>query len=110
MQAPLDITFQGMTSSVPVEAAITRWAARLDHAFEDIESCSVVVEQPWHGAGRDYLVKIELGVLADTIEVPNDLRTGQGHRDIYVAVADAFRAALRKLRDRMPIGARQCRV
>lgn len=101
MHTPVEITFRGMTSSPAIEAAIGRWAARLDHAFDEIRSCAVVVEQPhhWPGIGRTFVVKLDLAVSDRTIHAHSSGHEAV-HDDIYVAVADAFRAAIRQLRDR----------
>lgn len=112
MHAPIEITFRGITSSPAVEAAIGRWAARLDHAFDEIRSCAVVVQQPphWPGLGRKFVVDLELAVSDRTIRAHAGGHD-EVHDDIYVAVADAFRAAIRQLRDRAhDLGASMDRV
>lgn len=96
MQRPLDITFRDMTPSAAVEAAIERWAARLEHRYGRIQGCTVVVEQPHHHhrQGNRFHVHVELTVPGREIA-----SRGAEHENAYVAIAEAFRAARRQLQD-----------
>jgi len=97
MQTPLEITFRGMSTSPSVEATIQRWVERLDRSFPRLQRCAVVVEMPHqHGQqGNRFQIGIELTVPGRTIAVSREL----GHEDVYVALAEAFRAARRQLQD-----------
>lgn len=101
MKTPVDITFRGMDSSSAVEASIHEWAARLDHSFDRIERCDVVVEIPHRHQrqGQTFHVRIEIAVPNHVITVSRDPGLDPKHEDVYVAVADAFRAARRQLQD-----------
>jgi ribosome-associated translation inhibitor RaiA len=96
MQRPLDITFRSMTPSAAVEAAIDRWATRLEHMYARISGCAVIVEQPHHHhhQGNRFRVHVDLTVPGREIAV-----RGAEHENAYVAIAEAFRAARRQLRD-----------
>lgn len=97
MQTPLELTFRGMSTSPSVETFIQRWVTRLDRNYPRIQHCSVVVEMPHqHGQqGNRFQIGIDLTVPGRTIAVSREL----GHEDVYVAIADAFRAARRQLQD-----------
>ena len=101
MNNPVDISFRGMDTSPAVEAAVNKWVARLDHAFGRIERCSVILEMPHnhHRQGRTFQVHITLTVPDRTIAISRDPGTDPRHEDVYVAIADAFRAARRQLQD-----------
>ncbi|MBA3460348.1 MAG: ribosome-associated translation inhibitor RaiA [Deltaproteobacteria bacterium] len=95
MEIPTEISFHGLPRSPSVEASIQRWVARLENLNGRIRSCHVFVEQP-HRRQRscsDFEVHVHL-------DVPG-METGSRnhHEDIYVAVADAFRAVRRQLLD-----------
>lgn len=97
MQKPLEITFRGMSTSPSVEISIQRWVARLERSYPRLQHCTVVVEIPHqHGQqGNRFQIGIELTVPGRTIAVSREL----GDEDVYVAIADAFRAARRQLQD-----------
>lgn len=99
MQLPVDITFRGMDPSPSVESAIKRWAERLDHASGKIQRCAVVVDVPHRSQrqGQTFQVRVELTVPDHTIAVSRDPGIDHTHEDVYVAIADAFRAARRQL-------------
>ena len=91
-----EITFHRIEHSDAVEAAVNRWVARLEHIYDRITKCGVVISLPHkrHRHGSEFNVSVVL-------EVPNGQVTAThiSHVDIYVAVADAFRAARRQLQD-----------
>jgi ribosome-associated translation inhibitor RaiA len=101
MQKPLGITFRGMTPSAAVETAIERWVARLELSYGRIQRCSVVIEQPHHHhrQGNHFHVHVDVTVPGREIAVSREPARGIDHEDVYVAVADAFRAARRQLQD-----------
>lgn len=96
MQRPLDILFRDMAPSAAVEAAIERWATRLEHLYGRIQSCAVVVEQPHHHhrQGNRFRVQVDLSVPGREIAT-----RGAEHENAYVAISEAFRAARRQLQD-----------
>lgn len=101
MKAPVDITFRAMEPSPAVVDAINEWAARLEHSFERIERCAVIIEIPHRHQrqGNTFHVRIELTVPHQVITVSRDPGLDDKHEDVYVAIADAFRAARRQLQD-----------
>ena len=96
MAISTEITFHEIQQSDAVEQAVTRWVSRLEHLHDRIVRCLVKIEQPHksHRHGREFEVHVVL-------EIPgNDIAVSRiRHEDIYVAVADAFRAARRQLLD-----------
>ena len=95
MQVPLVITFRGMAPSAFVDAAVSSWLERLTHICDRIQSCHVWIDLPHrHRRGLPFQVKLALAVPGtDGIVVQAE------GTDVYVAIADAFLAARRRLQD-----------
>jgi len=100
MPVPTEITFHELDVSPAVEAAIARGVARLEHVFHRIESCTVHINQPHRRRrhGGAFHITITLAVPGKDVAVSH-----VGHEDIYVALADAFRAARRRLLEQVDI-------
>jgi len=96
MAIPTEVTFHDLEHSDSVEAAIHRWVARLEHVHDRIVRCHVKVEQPHksHRQGREFEVHVVLEWWGENIATSK-----HRHADIYVAIADAFRASRRQLLD-----------
>lgn len=117
MILPVQITFRNMDSSAAVEDRIREEAARLDTFYDRIMSCRVMVEIPHHHhqRGNPFHIRIDLGVPGREIVVKHEpslhpeqaghnriskTREVHGaHKDVYVAIRDAFRVAARELRE-----------
>lgn len=86
-------TFRDMLPSPALQAAVERWASRLEHVSPRIVGCHVSVEKPHrhHLHGSGFQISIVLTVPGA------QLASSQVHEDPYAAVADAFRAARRQL-------------
>ncbi len=92
-----DITFREIDSSPAVEEAVQRWADRLERIYDRIVSCHVTIERPHrHQRQQSEQFHVSLRVEVPGAELANTHHT---HRDIYVAIADAFRTARRQLQD-----------
>ena len=96
MQIPLQITIRGMEHSDALDTHIRDKAGKLEGFFERITSCRIVVEVPHrhHHQGKQFHVRIDIGVPGDEIVVNRDHA-----EDVYVALRDAFDAARRQLED-----------
>ena len=120
MNLPVQITFRNMEPSPWVEDRIREEAAELDRFFDHITSCRVMVETPHrhhHMSGRQYHVRIELGVPGTELVVSHEpslhgdlsqrgagawrkhLETNPEHKDAYLAIHDAFKDARRRLKE-----------
>jgi ribosome-associated translation inhibitor RaiA len=99
MAAFVDITFRSMDPSPAVETAVRTWSSRLDQLFEDIDRVAVVIEVPHRHRrlGRTFEAHVRVTIPERTIAITRDGDT------IYVALADAFRAARRTLRDHVRV-------
>jgi len=101
MQLPLQITFRHIETSDAVAARIRERAEELEHFFDRIISCRVVVEcrHPRRQQGNLFRVRIDLKVPGKEIVVGRDPEAHHAHEDAHVAVRDAFDAARRLLED-----------
>lgn len=88
------VSFRDTPSNPSLQAAAERWMARLEQVSDGIIGCHVSVEKPRHSRlhGSPFQVNVVLVVPGAHIAVTNQL-----NRDAYVALADAFRAARRRL-------------
>lgn len=96
----VQITFLGMPRSAAVEAQVQRWVGRLEHSFGRLVRCATWVELPHRHQrkGKTFRVRVELAVPGSTLVVNRDAGADHAHENVYVAIADAFRAARRQLR------------
>jgi ribosome-associated translation inhibitor RaiA len=119
MQTPVQISYRNMEPSEAVTARIGEEAAKLHTFYDRITSCRVIVEAPHrhHKWGELFHVRIELGVPGKELVVSHEptpradlshqdetairkhVELHPEHRDVYVAVRDAFGSARRQLQD-----------
>jgi len=119
MIPPVQVTFRNMPSSTTMEAHIRAEAAKLAAFYDRMTSCRVVVELPHthHRSGQHYRIRIDMSVPGAELVVMHepsrhsalqqlevdkgqkDLEVDAPHKDLYVAIRDAFVAARRRLQD-----------
>lgn len=102
MQIPLQVTFRDMEPSDAVEARIREKAAKLDHFYDHVMGCRVMVEAPHghHHQGRLYHVRIDVTVPDGELLVTHEHHhKDHSHEDVYVAIRDAFDTMKRQLED-----------
>ena len=101
MTISVQVTFKGMDPSPALEARIREKAAHLERFESDILRCHVTVEAPHrhHRQGRLYDVRIEVFVPRGDVVVVRQSTQDHAHEDPFVAVRDAFNAAVRQLED-----------
>lgn len=101
MRLPLRITVRNMEPSPALEELIREQAAKLDHVFDRISGCHVVVEAPrrHHHQGKLFSVRIDLTTDSGEFVANRHRPADRTHEDAYVAVRDAFDALRRELDD-----------
>lgn len=102
MRTPLDIHFEGLPQSDFIEARVREEVDRLEHFFDKIISCKVIIEKPHkhHHKGNQYEVRIFMGLPGDKIvSVDKNPGRNETHEDVYVAIRDSFNAAERQLKN-----------
>lgn len=101
MEIPLQITFRGIPPSEAVEAKIREKAGKLERFHSNIMSCRVAVEaeHQHHHQGNQYHIRIDITTPGKEIIVSHEHHDKHAHEDVYVAIRDAFDAAIRQLED-----------
>ncbi|MEN6543815.1 HPF/RaiA family ribosome-associated protein [Parvibaculum sp.] len=101
MQRPLSISFRDIDPSPAVEARVRSHVEKLEHLYNQIIGCHVVIEAPHHSQhkGKLYRANINIKVPNGEIVVNSTGPKDHAHEDIYVAIRDAFDAAARRLED-----------
>jgi len=96
MRIPLQVTFRNMPHSAAIDAKVHEKAEKLDRFYDRITSCRVVVEesQRRQHKGKIYSVNIDLTVPGKELAISR-----QENEDPYVAIRDAFNAAVRLLEE-----------
>ena len=88
-------TFRDMPPSTGLQQAAERWVTRLEQVYDRIVDCQVTIERPRHHLnGSPFQVRIALSLVPGAC-----LTVVQSSKDVYVAVADAFRALRKQLLD-----------
>ncbi|MFN0122864.1 MAG: HPF/RaiA family ribosome-associated protein [Blastocatellia bacterium] len=119
MEHPVQISFRNMKTSEAVESRIHEEVAKLETFYDRIMSCRVLVEtrRPAQAHGHLYHLRIEMTLPGGEIVVGREpslhgsLRktaeekghkareTVAPHRDVFLAIRDAFKSARRRLQD-----------
>lgn len=101
MKLPLQISFRNMPRSSEIEGAVLERATLLDEFAQHIMGCRVVIDIPHrhHEHGNLYQVRIDLTVPGDEIAINREPGESAAHRDVKLAIRDAFGAAVRQLED-----------
>jgi cold shock CspA family protein/ribosome-associated translation inhibitor RaiA len=119
MEYPLQITYRNITPSETIEEWIHAEAAKLDRFYNRVMGCRVAIEMPHrhHRKGRHYHIRIDLTVPGEEIvvkrepslsdrarqfgetELKKHLELQAPHKNLRLAINDAFKAASRRLQD-----------
>jgi ribosome-associated translation inhibitor RaiA len=119
MEIPLQISFRNMDRSPAVEERIREEVDKLGEFYSRIMGCRVMSEMPHRHreSGKRFHVRVYLTVPDREIVASNEpslhssmqsfdveergkqQETAAVHKDIYVAIRDAFKAARRQLQD-----------
>jgi cold shock CspA family protein len=98
---PLQIAFRNIDPSPAIETKVRAAARKLARFHSRITACRVVVSAPekQHHRERLFMVRISLAVPGGTIWINRGSHLKLAHTDVYVAIRDAFDAAVRRLED-----------
>ncbi len=99
MQSPITLTFRHVERSGALEDRARTLASRLERFSQGIIKCHMTLEGPANPQGRQsaYQVKIDLSLPRAHIHADSLRSDGEGHRDIYLALREAFINAKRQL-------------
>src|SRR3990167_772538 len=98
---PIDIIFRHVDSSESIREDAYQRALKLAHFSDEIMHCQVVIENHHHhqNAGNLYHVRIDLKISGTSLVVNRDPDKHLAHKDVYVAIRDAFEAMTRQLQN-----------
>jgi ribosome-associated translation inhibitor RaiA len=101
MPPPITLSFRHIDHSGALEDRARKLGSRLERFSERITQCHMTLEGPGNRSDRraPYLVKIDLIVPGAQIHADSLHVDGAGHKDIYLALRDAFNNAKRQLQD-----------
>lgn len=101
MQTPVKVAYRHLRSSPAVTELVKEKVEKLEHFFDRITACTVMLEVPdrHHRQGKHYRVRIEMHVPGETLVVGRDPKASRAHQDLYAAIQSAFREAKRQLQD-----------
>ncbi len=96
---PLEIAFHQIEASEALEARIREKAKVLERFGGRITGCRVVIEKDHkaHTKGNLYAVKIHISMPGKELVVDRAHNKDHAHEDVYVALRDAFNAAVRQI-------------
>jgi hypothetical protein len=101
MQSPVTITFRHIGHSGALEERARKLGSRLGRFNGRIMQCHMTLEGADNDcrSGSPYCVKIDLIVPGAQIHADSLHADGAGHKDIYLALRDAFINAKRQLQE-----------
>jgi putative sigma-54 modulation protein len=101
MQTPLQLTFRHMTRSDALVAHLQQRAEKLDHLFDRITSCHVVVELARHYQrhGDRYRFSINVGLPGHELLVTHAPSEDRDLENAFATADRAFDEAERQLED-----------
>jgi len=101
MPLPVNLTFRHIDHSGALESRARELGQRLQRYGERITYCHMIFDGSRRSAnsGASYQVQIDLAVPGAQIHADSLQIDGAGHKDIYVALRDAFNNAKRQLQE-----------
>lgn len=104
MQSPLQLTFDRVPHSERIDAKVREEVAKLEKFHERITAVNVTVSRPQHRHQTGDIYHIRLRILVPggrAIAISREPAATGAHEDVMVAIRDVFRAARRRLQDRI---------
>jgi ribosome-associated translation inhibitor RaiA len=94
------VLFHGTPRSEAFEVAAKNWVERLGNVFDRIQHCNVRIDRPHqHDHTSQFQIRLEIGIPGEEIVVSHH----GADADPYVALAEAFTTARRRLIDHVQI-------
>jgi cold shock CspA family protein/ribosome-associated translation inhibitor RaiA len=101
MKFPFKLQFRDIARDERIYNAVWDHVDKLERIYQRIVSCEVTVAAPHRHkkGGVIYHIQIRLYVPGEDIFVTTEPERDGAHKDVYVAIRDAFDSAQRKLED-----------
>ncbi len=91
---PIQITIHDVPNSPSLEDCIHKKVDKLEHLFQRITSCRVVIDAPQKHKHRGKLYSVHIDITVPGKELAVNRKCNE---DLYVAIRDAFLALSRQL-------------
>jgi hypothetical protein len=91
----LQVEFSAVEPTPPIDAAIRRWVAKLAAACADVRRCTVAIGRAPFGVHRP---KFTVHVAVLDGELARLHEHAATHANLYMALAEAFRATFKSVR------------
>ena len=104
MQIPTQVVFHGIDKSEAVEDKIRERTDKLEHFFDRITGCRVVVESHhkshsnMNANGAPFHLSVHLSVPGEELVVRRDPKETKLHEDIQISIRDVFDTMERRLK------------
>lgn len=100
---PFQITFLDFPESDAIWMAAQERIEKLEHFFNRVIRCEVVISCPHRHRHTDRLYHVQIRVVmpGEDVIINRNSPQDEAHRDVYVAIRDAFNAAERILEDKI---------
>lgn len=100
---PIQISFRNVDPSEAVKTAIYEKIERLKKFQTRIVGCEVIVSSPHKHSHKSEIfhVEVRLSISGRDIFINREAEKDDAHRDVYIAIRDAFKALERKLEENL---------
>jgi ribosomal subunit interface protein len=99
MVTPLHIKFLNIPASEAIEAEVRKRAEKLQQFSDRINRCDVTIETNGKHKHQGHLYEVRIDLTLPGAEIA--LNRIHPNEDVYVAIRDAFDAAIRKLQEHL---------
>lgn len=91
---PIQVTIRDIPGSIALESHLRKKAAKLDHYYDKIQRCRIVIDVPQKHKHQGKLFRVHINLLVPGKELVVNHKLDE---DVYVAIRDAFQAVIRQL-------------
>ena len=99
---PHTIEFKDFNESEEVRSAVERRIQKLEHFYDRIENCHVVISRPSKTPGDQRLeIHIQIAIPGDDVVVTRTPEQNTGRSDYFLTIKNAFLAAEKVLKKRV---------
>ena len=109
---PISVVFRHIDASTSIQDDVHQKALKLARFSDEIMHCQVIVEKHHNHqqAGNLYHVRIDLKTANALLVVDREPNKHTEHKDVYVAIRDAFAAIKRQLQNRFRSNKKQAHI
>lgn len=94
----VQLSYRNVDHSEKIDRLVDAEAHKLEKFFARATGCRVLVERPHGRRESEYSVRIDIAVPGEELAITHEPADAP-HKDLQLAVRDAFRKAARRLQD-----------